>query len=89
MSDSENGKLIIEGGTIFNSIKGELVLDTSVIIEGKTIKWVGPSSSIDKNQEDTVINAEEKYILPGLRLSHPVLGRVQWRCWNTGVCRLG
>lgn len=82
MVDKDNGRLIIAGGAVFDSNKGELVPDTSVVIEGRTIKWVGPTSSIDKNQEDTVINAEGKYILPGLINCHVHLELDFEKNWN-------
>ncbi|MHA2097120.1 MAG: amidohydrolase family protein, partial [Candidatus Kariarchaeaceae archaeon] len=70
MPESENGKLIIEGGTVFDSIKGEMLPDTSIIIADKAIQWIGPTSSVDKSQNDTTINADGKYILPGLINCH-------------------
>lgn len=70
MAETGKGNLIIDGGNILDSIKGTIIPDYSIVIEGNKIKWVGPATSYDKNKDDIIIDANGKFVLPGLINCH-------------------
>ncbi|NPE09187.1 MAG: amidohydrolase family protein [Asgard group archaeon] len=63
-------RLIVKNGNVFDSLTGKIKKNTTIVISGKQIVWVGDDGSFEKEKNDQVIKAEGKTILPGLVESH-------------------
>ncbi len=61
-------RIIIENGNLFDAINGNFIENQTVVIENKKISYVG--DSYDKQSDDQIINAENKFLLPGLMDIH-------------------
>ncbi|MGC9779468.1 MAG: amidohydrolase family protein [Candidatus Heimdallarchaeota archaeon] len=66
----KNGRLIIHSGNVFDSLKGTIAENKTIVIEGKKIVWVGDDGSFEKEKNDQIIKAAGKTILPGMVESH-------------------
>jgi len=62
--------LVIEGGTLIDGNGGAPVENAVIVIDGKLIKTVGRKGEVRYPRNAQVLNAEGKYILPGLHDSH-------------------
>ena len=62
--------LVIEGGTLIDGNGGAPVEDALIIIDGKHIKTVSTKGQVRYPRDAQVLNADGKFILPGLHDSH-------------------
>jgi len=63
--------LVLRGGTIFDSRRGLLLPDQTIVIRGDRIENVGPRQSLLKiSRGASVIDARGKFIIPGLIDAH-------------------
>lgn len=62
--------LVIEGGTLVNVISGEIIENMSVAVQGSRIAYVGKDVSHTIGPDTEIINANGKYIAPGLLDGH-------------------
>lgn len=60
--------IVIQNGTIFDSIAGRMLSNQSIVIEGSKIKSVGNLPEIPAGAR--IINAKGKFIIPGLIDAH-------------------
>ena len=56
----------IVGGTLIDGTGGEPLPDAVIIIEGETIQTISKKGETDLPPEAKIINAEGRFILPGL-----------------------
>lgn len=62
---------VITGGTVIDPVTGEHIENATVVIEGATIREVGPSGSSPTNLDNAIeIDARGKWLVPGLIDSH-------------------
>jgi imidazolonepropionase-like amidohydrolase len=59
-------RTILFDGTLFDSKRGEMKANQTVVIVNKSIVWVDETGKFSKNSDDFIINCEDKYLLPGL-----------------------
>src|SRR5882724_162498 len=63
--------IVIQGGTIFDSVAGKMLADRTILIEGTKIKAVGtPQTPLALPNGARVIDARGKFIVPGLIDAH-------------------
>jgi hypothetical protein len=62
--------IVIRGGTVFNSRTGKMESDRTVAVEGPRIAFVGDAADYAVSNDARVINAEGKFIIPGLIDAH-------------------
>jgi adenine deaminase len=62
--------LVIRGGTLVSVTSGEILPNTSVAVRGPRIAYVGPDASHTIGDETRVIEAEGRYVAPGLLDGH-------------------
>jgi adenine deaminase len=62
--------LVVRGGTLVSVTSGEIVPNTSVAVRGPRIAYVGPDASHTIGDETKVIEAEGRYVAPGLLDGH-------------------
>jgi hypothetical protein len=63
--------LVIEGGSVFDAISGQMQANQTVVIEGQKIKWVGGAEKAAGVPQDArVIDARGKFVIPGLIDGH-------------------
>ena len=67
---NEKPRLVIKSGRVFDSIKGKLLENTTIITKGNKIAWLGDDSSYEKEENDKVIDATGKVVLPGMIETH-------------------
>jgi imidazolonepropionase-like amidohydrolase len=67
--DAESG-LVVRGGTLIDVVTGKLLPNTTIVIQGERITAVGQDGDTQVPSNAKVINAEGKYILPGLWDTH-------------------
>jgi len=63
-------RLIIKAGNIFDSLSGKILKNHTIVISGKVISWIGKDSSYEKERNDKIIDASEKFVMPGMVESH-------------------
>jgi hypothetical protein len=66
--------LVIRNGDLFDSERGSIVKNTTVVIRGDRIVAVGPASSTPTPAGATVIDATGKTVMPGMWDMHTHLG---------------
>jgi hypothetical protein len=64
------GPLVIQGGSVFDSITGAMEANQTVVVEGNRIAYVGATGNYTVPQDAQVIDAQGKYIIPGLIEGH-------------------
>ncbi len=69
-------RLVIQGATLISGAGSTPVQNTVVVIEGNRITAVGPAGQVSVPQGAEVIQAEGKFIIPGLSDMH-----VHWQSW--------
>jgi imidazolonepropionase-like amidohydrolase len=63
--------LVIQGGSVFDSISGRMQPDRTIVIEGRKIKALGtPENPVILPPNARVIDARGKFIIPGLIDGH-------------------
>ena len=62
--------VVIQGGTLVDVHTGHLVADSLIIVEGNRIRQVGSASEIAVPQGARVIDARDRWIIPGLMDMH-------------------
>ncbi|MFM9282472.1 adenine deaminase [Paenibacillus jiagnxiensis] len=62
--------LVIRGGTLVNVISGEMIPGMSIAVQGARIAYVGKDVSHTIGPETMIIEAEGRYIAPGLLDGH-------------------
>ncbi len=63
-------RLVIQSGRVFDSISGNLKENTTITIIDNKIAWVGDDTGFEKEEKDQIIDANGKYILPGMVETH-------------------
>lgn len=63
-------RLIVKNGNVFDSLTGKIKENTTIVISGEQIVWVGADGSYEKEKSDQIIKADGKTVLPGLVESH-------------------
>lgn len=66
----QSGETVIVGGTLIDGRGGAPVPDAVVVLRGNRIAAAGKRNSVKYSKDSKVINAEGKYILPGLIDEH-------------------
>ena len=66
----KKGRLILKSGNIFDSIKGKILENRTIAIEGKMIVWIGEEGSFEKEKNDKNIDVSGKTIIPGMIECH-------------------
>ena len=66
----KNGRLVIQSGNVFDSVKGKIAENQTIVVAGKQIVWVGDNSSFEKEKNDQIIKAAGKTVLPGMVERH-------------------
>ncbi|NPD89974.1 MAG: amidohydrolase family protein [Asgard group archaeon] len=66
----EKSRLVIKSGRVFDSINGKLLENTTVVSVGNKIVWLGDDSSFEKEENDHIIDASGKVVLPGMIEAH-------------------
>ncbi|MHA2357421.1 MAG: amidohydrolase family protein [Candidatus Heimdallarchaeaceae archaeon] len=66
----EENRLIIQSGKVFDSINGKLLENTTIAVKENKIVWIGDNSSFEKEENDTIIDATGKVVLPGMIEAH-------------------
>lgn len=66
MNEKLVSRKIFHNGQLFDSIKGKIINDQTLVIIGNEISWVGPSNQFSKDEGDEIIDVTDKIILPGL-----------------------
>ena len=61
---------VIKGGTVIDTAGGPPLEDAIILIEGERIREIGTASSVQMPTAARVINAEGKWIIPGLIDAH-------------------
>ncbi len=69
--------LIVRGGTLVNVYSGELLEGWGVAVHGERIVAVGPDLSHTIGPETEIVQAKDKYLVPGLIEGHTHLDNVQ------------
>ncbi|MFX0020856.1 MAG: amidohydrolase family protein [Candidatus Hermodarchaeota archaeon] len=62
----ESSRLIIKAGNIFDSVKGKIKENQTIVIFDNKIQWCGEDDAFEKESDDEIINAKGKFIIPGL-----------------------
>lgn len=62
-------KTLIKCGQLFDSYSGETESGRSILTDGGTVAWVGKSGDCPQDA-DTVIDLEDKFVMPGLIDAH-------------------
>src|SRR4051794_14357871 len=63
--------IVIQRGTVFDSIAGKMLADRTILIEGTTIKAIGtPQAPLAIPDGARIIDARGKFIVPGLIDAH-------------------
>jgi len=65
-----NKRLIIKSGNIFDTIKGKIMNNQTIVLEKNKISWIDDDGSFEKEKTDKIIDATNKTVLPGLIESH-------------------
>lgn len=65
-----DGPLVVENGNVFDSESGEILAETTVVIEGDRIVSVGPAASVEIPDGATVIDATGRTVIPGMWEMH-------------------
>ncbi|MFX0205315.1 MAG: amidohydrolase family protein [Candidatus Hodarchaeota archaeon] len=63
-------RVVLRNGNVFDSHTGALLEARTIVIKDKTINWVGADSNYEHENDDKVIDASGKVILPGLMDLH-------------------
>ena len=54
-------RLVLQNGTLFDSLTGNLIHNQTIAIERKKIEWVGTDHSFEKEDNDNIIDVNEKF----------------------------
>ena len=66
----KNERLILKSGNVFDSLKGKIKNNQTIVISGRKIAWVGEDNSFEKEKGDKIIDVSGKIILPGMIETH-------------------
>jgi len=66
----KNERLILKSGDVFDSLKGKIKNNQTIVISGNIIAWIGNDSSFEKEKGDRIIDVSGKTILPGMIETH-------------------
>lgn len=69
--------LIVRGGTLLNVYSGELLEGWGVAVHGERIVAVGPDLSHMIGPETDIVEAKDRYLIPGLIEGHTHLDNIQ------------
>ena len=76
LEGQQNAALVIEGGTLIDGNGGAPLEDAVIVIQGNQIQTVGRNGSVSYPSGSRVIQADGKFIVPGLMDAH-----VHYRGW--------
>ena len=79
MSQDNSKKILIVNANIFDGRDGEIIKKGAVKVEGERITEVGKEEEIPKEDVDVTIDANGKYLMPGLIDNHVHI-------FNAGYC---
>jgi imidazolonepropionase-like amidohydrolase len=60
------GDLVIVGATLVDGTGTPPAFASAVVVRGRRIAWVGSSADLETSEEDRVLDATGKYVVPGL-----------------------
>jgi len=63
-------RLVLRNGNVFDSITGRLNNNQTVVIQDRTIHWVGSDNSYEQKNNDNIIIVDGKTLIPGLMDLH-------------------
>src|SRR5580704_3249061 len=66
VAQGQQQALVIQGGTLIDGMGGAVVPNSVVVIQGNRITAVGRAGAVQVPAGAQVINANGKYVLPGL-----------------------
>jgi imidazolonepropionase-like amidohydrolase len=78
LSPERKGALVISGATLIDGTGSAPLADAVVVIEGDRITAAGPRSKIKIPKNARVIDAQGKFLLPGLWDMHAHFEQVEW-----------
>ena len=58
--------LVFQGGTLIDGTGGPVQRDTTVLVEGPRIRWIGPSKEAELPAQARVLDVTGKTIIPGM-----------------------
>ncbi|MCG3260351.1 MAG: amidohydrolase family protein, partial [Candidatus Heimdallarchaeota archaeon] len=67
---SEETRLVIKSGNVFDSIEGKMKENLTIVVKNNEIAWVGDEGSFEKEETDNIIDAAGKTVLPGMVECH-------------------
>ncbi len=67
---SQNSRLVIKSGNVFDSIEGKLKENLTIVTKHNEIVWVGDEGSFEQEENDKVIDATGKTVFPGMIECH-------------------
>ncbi|MCK4778956.1 MAG: amidohydrolase family protein [Candidatus Lokiarchaeota archaeon] len=62
----EKSRLIIKSGNVFDSVKGILKENQTIVIHENKIQWCGEDDVFEKETNDKIIDVKGKTIIPGM-----------------------
>ena len=67
---SQESRLVIQSGNVFDSINGKLSFNQTIVVKNNEIVWLGDDGSYEKEENDKIIDANGKFVLPGMVECH-------------------
>jgi adenine deaminase len=66
----ETADIVIKNGRWVNVQSGEILAHSDIAVKGERIAYVGPDATHTIGKDTTFIEADEKYLVPGLLDAH-------------------
>jgi imidazolonepropionase-like amidohydrolase len=68
--NNDKPRLVVRAGRVFDSVNGKILENTTIVSEGNKIVWIGDDSNFEKEENDKIIDATGKVVLPGMIETH-------------------
>lgn len=69
--------ILIDNATVIDGTGAGAQPDTSILVDGERIAWIGPADAVDRSRPiEQTVDAGGKYVIPGLIDAHVHV------CWN-------
>jgi len=66
----QNSRLIVQSGKVFDPIEGKIKENLTIAIKNNQIVWIGDEGSFEQEETDQILDATDKFVLPGLIECH-------------------